>query len=130
MDVKDLRDSLSQLLASYIGSYTLLDGTVIPAVYVEGQGGVPQGWKVEGLEVVIQEFPNVNPRAILAGGFDRKTWTVVLTDYLPESTALKEAMTLVKRRYPDSSFSFRPEMDTVYGQCRITIRDYEVFRLA
>jgi len=103
---------------------------VIPAVYVEGQGGVPQGWKVEGLEMVIQEFPNVNPRAILAGGFDRKTWTVVLTDYLPESTALKEAMTLVKRRYPDSLFSFRPEKDTVYGQCRITIRDYEVFRLA
>lgn len=129
MDILDIRSSLSSLLADLIGDYELPDGTVIPALYVDGRDGVPGDWKVQGLEVIIQEFPAVNPRAILAGGFDRKEWSILLTDYLPSSTALKEAMTRIKRRYPDSTFSFRAETDTVYGQCRVSIKDYEVFRL-
>ena len=57
MDVKQLREVIEDALVSIVGTYTLPNNTTLPAFYVDGQYGVPKDWKIQGLEVVIQEFP-------------------------------------------------------------------------
>jgi hypothetical protein len=132
VNISQLRDTLVTLLdaaPSLIGSYVLPDATKIPAVYVTGRQGVPSEWKVEGLEVTMEEFPRLSPRPGVGTFQQRKEWTVVLVNYDTNSTALTEAAERVSRRFPDARFSAIPETDIVYGQYRIVIPDLEIGRL-
>jgi ribonucleotide monophosphatase NagD (HAD superfamily) len=132
VNVIQLRNTINALLSltpSLLGSYVLPNGTKIPAVYVVGQSSVPKEWKVEGLEVAIQEFPRINPRPGVGTFQQRKEWTVVLVDYNTASNKLGMAAERISRRFPDARFSFLPESDIVYGQYRILIPDVEIGRL-
>ena len=132
MNVIQLRNTINALLSltpSLLGSYVLPNGTKIPAVYVVGQSSVPKEWKVEGLEVAIQEFPRINPRPGVGTFQQRKEWTVVLVDYNTTSNKLRMAAERISRKFPDARFSFLPESDIVYGQYRILIPDVEIGRL-
>jgi ribonucleotide monophosphatase NagD (HAD superfamily) len=132
VNVIQLRNTINALLSltpSLLGSYVLPNGTKIPAVYVVGQSSVPKEWKVEGLEVAIQEFPRINPRPGVGTFQQRKEWTVVLVDYNTASNKLRMAAERISRRFPDARFSFLPESDIVYGQYRILIPDVEIGHL-
>jgi hypothetical protein len=132
VNIAQFRDTIVTLLTAspnLIGSYTTPDGQTLPAVYVTGRQGVPTEWKAEGLEVVIQEFPRLNPRPGVGTFQQRKEWTVVMVDYLPASKNLSLAAERISRRFPDARFSFTPETDVVYGQYRIVIPDWEIGRL-
>lgn len=132
MNIAQLREIIVELLTappSLIGSYTLPNGQTIPAIYVSGRQGVPAEWKVEGMEVVLQEFPRLNPRPGVGTFQQRKEWTIALVDYLPASNSLLLAAERISRRFPDARFSFTPETDTVYGQYRIVVPDLEIGRL-
>lgn len=132
MNILQLRDTLTTLLSAspnLIGNYELPDGTTIPAVYVTGRQGVPSEWKVDGLEMTIQEFPRLNPLPGVGIFQQRKEWTIVLVDYRPPSKNLSLAAERISRRFPDARFSFQPETDIVYGQYRIVIPDVEIGRL-
>ena len=126
MDIGQLRETITELLTdgtNLIGTYELPTGGTVPAVYVVGRQSVPAEWKVNGLEVTIEEFPAVNPRAMVGKVENRQQWVVVLVDYDPSSSNLRTAALRIARRFPDAFFSFRPESDVVYGQYRITIPD-------
>jgi hypothetical protein len=112
-----------------IGSYTLPDGSTIPAVYVVGRQGVPPEFKAQGLEVAIQEFPRLNPRPGVGIFQQRKEWSMALVDYDTSSNKLNDAAQRISRRFPDARFSFMPETDVVYGQYRIVLPDLEIGRL-
>ena len=132
MDISQLRETVVELLTAppnLIGSYTLPNDQIIPAVYVSGRQGVPSEWKVEGMEVVLQEFPRLNPRPGVGTFQQRKEWAITLVDYLPASNSLSLAAERISRRFPDARFSFTPETDIVYGQYRIVIPDLEIGRL-
>lgn len=132
MNISQLRSSITTLLSAspdLVGSYVLPDGTKIPAIYVVGRNSVPTEWKVEGLEVAIQEFPRINPRPGVGTFQQRKEWTVVLIDYNTASNKLGIAAERISRRFPDARFSFMPESDIAYGQYRIVIPDVEIGRL-
>ena len=132
MNIAQLRETIVELLTAspnLIGNYILPNGQAIPAVYVVGRQGVPPEWKAEGLEVVLQEFPRINPRPGVGTFQQRKEWTVMLVDYLPSSKDLLLAAERISRRFPDARFSFTPETDIVYGQYRIVIPDLEIGRL-
>ena len=132
MNVAQLRDIITTLLGAspnLIGSYTLPDDSTIPAIYVVGRQGVPPEFKAEGLEVAIQEFPRLNPRAGVGIFQQRKEWSMALVDYDTSSNKLNEAAQRISRRFPDARFSFMPETDVVYGQYRIVIPDLEIGRL-
>jgi hypothetical protein len=129
VNIAQLREVLTELLSAspnLIGEYILPNNTTIPSVYVVGRQGVPKEWKAKGLEVTMEEFPSVSPRAMVGKVQNNKQWTVVLVDYTPNSTALQEAALRMARRFPDAQFSFRPESDVVYGQYRIRIPDVEL----
>ena len=132
MNVAQLRDIITTLLGAspnLIGSYTLPDDSTIPAIYVVGRQGVPPEFKAQGLEVAIQEFPRLNPRAGVGIFQQRKEWSMTLVDYDTSSNKLNDAAQRISRRFPDARFSFMPETDVVYGQYRIVIPDLEIGRL-
>ena len=132
MNIAQLRDIITTLLGAspnLIGSYTLPDDSTIPAIYVVGRQGVPPEFKAQGLEVAIQEFPRLNPRAGVGIFQQRKEWSMALVDYDTSSNKLNDAAQRISRRFPDARFSFMPETDVVYGQYRIVIPDLEIGRL-
>ena len=132
MNIAQLRDIITTLLGAspnLIGSYTLPDGSTIPAIYVVGRQGVPPEFKAQGLEVAIQEFPRLNPRPGVGIFQQRKEWSMALVDYDTSSSKLNDAAQRISRRFPDARFSFMPETDVVYGQYRIVIPDLEIGRL-
>ena len=132
MNIAQLRETVTELLSAspnLIGTYTLPNGSTLPAIYVVGRQSVPNEWKVKGLEVTIEEFASVSPRAMVGKVQNNKQWTVVLVDYTTTSDALQTAATRIARRFPDAQFSFRPESDVVYGQYRIRIPDTELLNI-
>ena len=132
MNIAQLRDIITTLLGAspnLTGSYTLPDGSTIPAIYVVGRQGVPPEFKAQGLEVAIQEFPRLNPRPGVGIFQQRKEWSMALVDYDTSSSKLNDAAQRISRRFPDARFSFMPETDVVYGQYRIVIPDLEIGRL-
>jgi hypothetical protein len=132
VNIAQLRDIITTLLGAspnLIGSYTLPDGSTIPAIYVVGRQGVPPEFKAQGLEVAIQEFPRLNPRPGVGIFQQRKEWSMALVDYDTSSSKLNDAAQRISRRFPDARFSFMPETDVVYGQYRIVIPDLEIGRL-
>jgi len=132
MNISQLRETVTELLSAspnLIGTYTLPDASTLPAVYVVGRQSVPSEWKVKGLEVTIEEFPSVSPRAMVGKVRNNKQWAVVLVDYTTNSSALSQAAERMARRFPDAQFSFRPETDVVYGQYRIRIPDTELLNV-
>jgi hypothetical protein len=132
VNIAQLREVVTELLSAspdLIGTYTLPNGSTLPAVYVVGRQSVPKEWKVKGLEVTMEEFPSVSPSPMVGTIKNRKQWTVVLVDYTTNSTALSSAAIRIARRFPDAQLSFRPEDDITYGQYRIRIPDTEILRL-
>jgi hypothetical protein len=133
VNIAQLRDTIVTLLSAspnLIGSYTLPNGTTIPAVYVAGRQGVPTEWKAMGLELVIQEFSRLMPSPALGKFKRRQEWTVILVNYNTASTDLMTAAERLAGRFPDARFSFLPESDIAYGQYRIVIPDTDMGYLA
>jgi ribonucleotide monophosphatase NagD (HAD superfamily) len=132
VNIAQLRETITRLLSAspnLVGAYTLPNGTQIPSIYVVGRQGVPSEFKAEGLEVTMEEFPRLNPRAGVGTFQQRKEWTVILVDYSPSSNKLNQAAQRISSRFPDARFSFMPESDIVYGQYRIVLPDLEIGRL-
>ena len=68
MNISQLRETITELLSAspnLIGTYTLPNGSTLPAVYVVGPQSVPKEWKVKGLEVTMRQFPELVSRSPL-----------------------------------------------------------------
>ena len=132
MNITQLRETITTLLGaspSLIGSYTLPDGSTIPAVYVVGQKSVPAEWKVTGLEVTMRQYPEVLPRAGVGVANVLQQWEVILMQYNPDGSEIASAMDRMSRRFPDADFRYLPGDDVAYERCRIIIPDREIRRL-
>jgi hypothetical protein len=132
VNISQLRETITELLSAspnLIGTYTLPNGSTVPAIYVVGRQSVPKEWKVKGLEVTIEEFPSISPRAMVGKVRNNKQWTIVIVDYTTSSSAIRSAAERMARRFPDAQFSFQPESDIVYGQYRIRIPDVELLNI-
>jgi hypothetical protein len=129
VNIAQLRQTIVSLLSAtpdLIGSYTLQDGTKIPAIYVVGRNGVPTEWKVEGLEVTMREFPERLPRAGVGIVNVLQQWEVVLMQYKTSGNEMSLAMDRMTRRFPDATFRYLPGDDIAYERCRIIIPDRQV----
>jgi hypothetical protein len=127
VNIAQLRDTITTLLSAspnLVGSYTLPNGTKIPAIYVTGRQGVPSEWKVEGLEVTMREFPELAPRSPLSGAVKvAQIWEVILVQYTPSLGTLPTAMDRMVRRFPDSTPRYFPGDDVAYERCRFMVPD-------
>ena len=126
MDITQLRDTITTLLSAspnLVGSYTLPNGSSIPAIYVVGQQGVPSEFKATGLEVTMRQFPELLPRSPLGALKMNQLWEVILVQYTPSSNTLPLAMDRMVRRFPDSTPRYFPGDDVAYERCRFMIPD-------
>ena len=127
MNIAQLRETVTELLSAspnLIGTYTLPNGSTLPAVYVVGRQSVPNEWKAKGLEVTMREFPIVNPRSPLGGTVKvSQVWEVMLTQFTPTSNTLATAMDRMVRRFPDATPRYFQGDDIVYERCRFLIPD-------
>ena len=131
MNIAQLRDTIVSLLTAspeLIGTYSLPDGTKIPAIYVVGQNGVPPEWKVDGLEVTMRQYPELLPTAGVGIVDVLQQWEVVIVQYNPDGKQIAQAMDRMVRRFPDATFRYTPGDDVAYERCRVIIPDREIRR--
>lgn len=132
MNIAQLRDTIVTLLSAspnLIGSYTLPNGTTIPAIYVVGQKSVPTEWKATGLEVTIRQYPELLPEAGVGIVSVLQQWEVMVVQYNPDGKEIATAMDRMVRRFPDARVSFMPGNDIAYERCRFLIPDMTIRRL-
>ncbi|MGB3208663.1 MAG: hypothetical protein WBB28_27050, partial [Crinalium sp.] len=81
---KEIRDAIASALGNELGTYTLTNGSTIPAIYVVPPQ-IPSEWKVLGLECVIGRSPEHQSKPIfknsLAATQLTETWLVYLTQW-------------------------------------------------
>jgi hypothetical protein len=127
VNIAQLREVVTELLSAspnLIGTYTLPNNSTLPAVYVVGRQGVPNEWKVKGLEVTMREFPELAPRSPLGGTVKvNQLWEVVLVQYTPSSNTIALAMDRMVRRFPDATPRYFPGDDIAYERCRFVVPD-------
>ena len=132
MNIAQLRDTIVTLLSAspnLIGSYTLPNGTMIPAIYVVGQKSVPTEWKATGLEVIIRQYPELLPEAGVGIVSVLQQWEVMVVQYNPDGKEIATVMDRMVRRFPDAGVRFSPGDDIAYERCRFIIPDMTIRRL-
>lgn len=126
MTILELRQTITELLTGLLGSYTLPNGSSQTAVWVDGKNGVPKGWKVQGLEASIRQYPARTSRPLMATVEMRKAWEVVLSQYNPSSETMDEAVDRILRHFPDATVRGFPASDREYQYARFIIPDLEI----
>ncbi|AEX55996.1 hypothetical protein S-CBS4_gp029 [Synechococcus phage S-CBS4] len=126
MNILEIRSTVEQLLSDLLGSYTLPNGSVVPALWVDGRSGVPKGWKVNGLEASIRQYPTRTSRPLMGMVEMRKAWEVVLSQYDPAAEDMDEAVDRIMRHFPDCAVRGFPSSDREYQYARIIIPDIEI----
>jgi hypothetical protein len=132
MNITQIRENVTDLLSAspnLVGEYTLPDGKKIPAVYVVGRQSVPKDWKATGLEVIINEFPDRTPTAMVGMVKIVKLWEVRLAQYTTFQGDISLAVDRMIRRFPDATVRYIPGDDIAYDRCRIMIKDTELSNL-
>jgi hypothetical protein len=133
VNIAQLRDTIVTLLSAspnLIGSYTLPNGTTIPAIYVVGQKSVPTEWKATGLEVTIRQYPELVTRPGVGIAKVLQQWEVMVVQYNPDGKEIATAMDRMVRRFPDAGvYDSTPGNDIAYERCRFIIPDMTIRRL-
>lgn len=126
MTILELRQTVTALLGDLLGNYTLPNGSKQMALWVDGKNGVPKGWKVQGMEASIRQYPARTSRPLMATVEVRKTWEVVLSQYDPGSEVMDEAVERMLRHFPDAALRGFPASDREYQYARFVIPDLEI----
>ena len=63
------------------GRYELPDDSKIPAVYVVGQQMVPSEWNINGIEMTIEDVPEIVNPGSMSGVVSYERWKVRFTNY-------------------------------------------------
>ena len=126
MTILELRNTLEVLLADILGTYTLPNGSTVPAVYVDGRYGVPKDWKVDGLEASVRQYSSPRSRPLMGMVEMRKAWEVQLSQYSPSSENMDDAVDRILRHFPDASLTGFPSSDREYQYARLIIPYIEI----
>lgn len=126
MNILQVRSTISQLLADLLGTYTLPNGSTLPALWVDGRSGTPKGWKVQGLEAAIRQYPVRRSRPLMGMVEMRKAWEVKLSQYDPANEDMEEAVSRILRHFPDATVQGFPSSDRDYQYARFIIPDIEI----
>jgi hypothetical protein len=114
-----LRAALAAYFAPWLGTYTLPDDSTQPAIRVRK---VPPDWRVEGIELTIEQSPE---RQLLAAQFgsitNRRIWTLRFRDFA--GSGLDPVRLAAFRAFPHAISRLMPETDNTYGQLTIELPD-------
>ena len=81
------------------GRYELPTGEHIPAVFVIGQTMVPSDWNINGIEMTIEDVPEIVNPGSMSGVVSFERWQVRFTNYgWDESTSMALNLRDISRR--------------------------------
>lgn len=81
------------------GTYSLPDGSKIPAVYVVGPTMVPSNWNIEGIETTIEAVPEITSPGSVGCVISYEVWSVRFTNYgVQQGTKMPITMLDISRR--------------------------------
>lgn len=124
MDVLTLRQELETLLVDDLGSYTLGNGAVTPAIAVRATGEPqPPGTRVSGVEVILRRNPDLEPVNAYQREVAIRRWRVFLVDWEGDRNLDRLAGRIIYA-YPGAEVETLnvPEGAGPQHQMRITIR--------
>ena len=125
--VTQVRSLINLAIGSELGTYTLPDGSTIPALWVRGSQQVPKDWSIDGIECVIDEVPEIRnaPTVSQATIFYTK-WPVSITSYDVDTT-LNTVRELLFRWFPDiEDPTHVSQTDISYETLKVFIPDYSL----
>lgn len=101
--IRQLRDDLESLLTGFLGSYTLPNGAVTPAVAVRADSeGLAAGTKVTGLEMVLNRHPGLDPVRQYFMEECQRTYEVWLLAWSADAK-IREAAASIAIAYPGTT---------------------------
>lgn len=124
MNVLQLRTELETLLASVLGTYTLANGTEVPAVSVRSIGeGLATGTLVEGIELIIIRDPELSPVNQYMNQSASRSWILYLVDW-DDTAELETVAAYIVHAYGGSTVESIPvgRGQGPQHQLRITIQ--------
>ena len=105
--------------SSWAGRYELPDGSKIPAVYVIGEAMVPSEWNINGIEMTIEDVPEIENPGSYSGIVSFERWLVRFTNYgWEESTEMVLNLRAVARRlaraFPRDSVQYMARTEATF----------------
>ena len=101
--IRQLRGDLEALLAAYLGTYTLGNGTVVPAVSVRADSeSIDAGTKVAGLELVVARYPSHDPAQQYVRNTTVYEWDAWLVEW-DHGTQIQAAVDSIVYNYPGTT---------------------------
>ena len=125
IQVRELRSDLEALLRGWLGTYTLGNGAQTPAVAVRADSeGLAAGTSVQGLELVINRHPSLDPVRQYLQEPCAQSWDVWLLAW-NDKAQITEAAARVVATYPGTTAQVvtLPEGWGPKRQIQLTIQD-------
>ncbi len=121
----DVRRTLELVLSApgLIGQYVLPDGSRRPAVFVVGRAQVPSTYKVQGVELILQDSPRVSERPCIGPVMLTHEWEGRLTAWDTKQNLFDHQRLLMRAFGSSISLEHTTRTDITYEQVTFRLRD-------
>lgn len=125
LDIRNPDGSLKPETA-WPGRYELPSGAHIPAVYVIGEQMVPSEWNINGIEMTIEDVPEIENPGSMSGVVSFERWMCRFTNYgWEESTEMLLSMRDIARRlaraFPRDQVSYSSRTEATFESLSVRI---------
>ena len=108
------------------GQYELPSGESIPAVYVIGESMVPSEWNINGIEMTIEDVPEIVNPGSMSGVVSYERWLVRFTNYgWEESTEMRLNLRDIARRlaraFPRDQVTYMARTEATFESLSVRI---------
>ena len=125
LDIRNSDNSLKPATA-WPGQYVLPNGTNVPAVYVIGEAMVPSEWNINGIEMTIEDVPEIVNPGSMSGVVSYEKWQVRFTNYgWDESTEMRLTLRDIARRlaraFPRDQVTYQSRTEATFESLSVRI---------
>ena len=125
LDIRNPDGSLKPETA-WSGRYELPSGAHIPAVYVIGTQMVPSEWNINGIEMTIEDVPEIENPGSYSGVVSFERWKVRFTNYgWEEGTEMVLSMRDIARRlaraFPRDQVTYSSRTEATFESLSVRI---------
>ena len=111
---------------SWPGRYVLPDSSVIPAVYVIGQSMVPSEWDINGIELTIEDVPEIENPGSMSGVVSYERWQCRFTNYgWEQGTEMRTNLLSISRRlaraFPRDQVTYMARTEATFESLSVRI---------
>lgn len=134
--LREIRQELERVFGDLLGTYFLPSGATTPALWVRGfpsaltiEAGlnpneVPPDWRVEGIEAVLENPPEMDRMATAPGAIPTlRTWTLLFTQHDTRRT-LADVLLRLHRAFPSARRRYQRQTADTYERLTVELLDH------